>query len=219
MFRLLVLGMVLMCSCREKIIHDLTELDANKLLSKFHQAEIESQKEKQADGFWSIAVSERQVIPAIQLIEDYRFFKKPQPEYLKSKLLSSEQELKLLYERSLAQELEATLQSLAGVLEAHVHLNINHDRGLWSNLKIANSNSSASILLIVSGQFSLMEQEVSHIISGAAGIKNEQINTVINFPPIIQQGGSLKNQPPVDLISSKNTFEEQVKNYFKDLPR
>ncbi len=212
---------LLFASCQERIIHNLTELDANRIITKLHQAKIKSNKEKQADGFWSIAVAESKVIEAIQLIEDYRFFKKPEPAEQKSKLLSSEQEQKLIYERALSQQLETTLQSLSGVLEVHVLFNINKDQDLWKKVNLSKKNSTAGVLLIVNQQFVLTSDELKQLVSGASGINQEQINIVISYPQITEMPSEVpevnSTPTPVQNLTLINNFLAHSKALFKQV--
>ncbi len=210
LIRLTLSIIIFLTACQERIIHDLNELDANKIISKLYQAEIESKKEKQADGLWSISVPQLQVVPAIQLIEDYRIFRKPDVFAPQSKLLSSDQEEKLIYENSLARQLEITLQSLTGVLEAHVHFNINTEITIWKKANTPNKDSTAGVLLIVSTEFIFTSEELKQLVGGASGIEQDKINIVISYPALVNYS-NLKLESKI-VAKNHNTSFKAIDN-------
>lgn len=185
--RLIILAFLVFSQvgCKEKIVHNLSESDANKLVTRLYLAQVNPEKVRQADGTWAISVPKKNSLKAISLLEESRVFKKYNSNVESGKsLLSSRMEQKLTYENSLSSQLEYTLGSVKGVLESHVHLNLSSNTDFWNHEENKLKQDSASILLIVNNDFVLKEEDVKKIISGASGVTSEKVSVVINFSKI-----------------------------------
>ena len=222
--KLLLIGIVLnFCSCREQIIHNLSEPEANKLITKLYNSSVKPNKIKQPDGNWSIAVPKSESLKAISLLTDNRVFRNIDTNSHKnSNFLSSKMEQKLSYEISLSGILEKTFKSIEGVLEAHVHLNLSNKSDFWSlNPELVKSDS-ASVLLIVDKNFNITQEEIQKILSGASGIEAEKVSVVINFPQIVNTSMNFEDFEEVEIsnvaettlprINIKNQEKENIIN-------
>jgi type III secretory pathway lipoprotein EscJ len=55
-----------LAGCREPILHDLAESEANRLISRLSQIDVASEKVIQADGRWSLAVGHSDTVKALE---------------------------------------------------------------------------------------------------------------------------------------------------------
>ena len=166
--------------CREPIVHDLTELDANRLFAQLHSSEINPKKLRQPDGNWTISVPSKGVFNAIKLLDSQRYFKKTAKTTSHQKsLLSSAVDQQLAYVTTLSQQLENTIGSLSGVFESHVHLNLAPQKNIWT-AEVNLESATASVLVIVDRGFKNSETEIKKIVTGAVGIDTEKISVVLN---------------------------------------
>lgn len=178
--RLFLFCVLLLAACREQIVHDLAENEANRLLTKLSQFEVLAEKEKQADGRWALAVDEKDVVRAINHLNDTRLLRDSPDNYNEqSSIISSREDQKFRYERSLSREIETTLSSIEGVLEARVHLNMPPTDPLFGN-PINNVKGSASVLLVASDDFQTNSKDVAGLVAGASGIEAALIQVIIN---------------------------------------
>jgi type III secretion protein J len=178
--RFLLLAVLLVFSgCREQIVHNLSEIDANRLVTKLHDASLSGDKEKQADGKWSISVPSDETIRALKLLNDSRILRsESQKPIEKSSVISSREDQRFHYERSLSQEIETTLSSVPGVLEARVHLNIPPVDPLFG--KSIGPGGTASVLLVTDNLLAASKEEIAGLVSGASGIKAEAISVLFS---------------------------------------
>jgi len=175
--------------CRDQIIHNLSENDANKIVTHLDQANISAEKVKQADGTWAISVSSSQSVEALKFLDDSRELhgiNQALPE--KPSLISSREDQRFRYERSISGELESTLGSLEGVLQARVHLNLPPVDPLFGQPLSKDIHGSASVLIIASERFSLAKEELADLVAGASGIEKDKISVLIS-----SKANALKN--------------------------
>ncbi len=176
---ILLLFMVFLVGCKEQIVHNLSEIDANKLVTRLHDANIDGEKEKQADGKWSISVPSDESIKALKLLNDSRILRSENSRPIeKASVISSREDQRFHYERSLSQEIESTLASVPGVLEARVHLNIPPVDPLFG--KPVGQGGSASVLLVTDSTLTTTKEEVAGLVSGASGIKADSISVLFS---------------------------------------
>ena len=121
-FAILIL---LLSGCRERIVHDLSETDANRLVAELYRIEAAPAKVQQPDGKWSVAVPGSRAMDAVKHLEQSRLLRElhPQPPAPAS-IMSSREEQRFQHERALSREIEYTLAGIEGVLQPRVHLNI-----------------------------------------------------------------------------------------------
>lgn len=178
---LLLFVLLAISACKEQIIHNLSEREANRLLTHLHEADIAPEKVKQPDGQWAIAVSKGKALSAIKFLNDSRLFRETYPSAAKSSsVLSSRENQRFGYERALSSEIEATLSSMQGVLEARVHLNLPVVDPLFGKIVSEKSNISGSVLIITGSNLNLNEEAIAKLVSGAAGIPAKNITVVIS---------------------------------------
>jgi len=179
---LLLVGLlaILLTGCREQIIHNLTETDGNRVISALTDAGIDAEKVRQADGRWAIAVPHDSATGAIKRLNETRLLREStggQEE--KGSFIASREDQRFRFERALSREIEATLGSVRGVLEARVHLNMPVTDPLFGQPLNA-AKGSGSALLVVDEQFSLTKEEVSTLVAGASGIAPTGISVLLS---------------------------------------
>lgn len=176
----LLIAFTLLCGCDEQLVHDLNESEANRLITRLQASEIEASKAQQSDGKWSVVVAHEQYLSALRYLDQARLLKSQAdaPEY-QSSMIASRDEQRFQFERSLSKEIEATLRSVGGVLEARVHLNLPQVDPLLGR-RLAGNAGSGSVLLVTGGEFSLSNEEVAQLVSGACGISNTAVSVLIS---------------------------------------
>lgn len=189
--------MFLPIGCKESIIHDLSESNANILISRLHEKQIKAEKLRQSDGKWTIAVSEADALRAIRGIERVSFLRDDHSDRTdKSTLMSSREDQKLSYERALSKEIETTLGSVEGVVYARVHLNLPQTDPVFGS-RMEKSAGSAGILLLVEGAFKQDKEAIAGIVGGASGIGLSAITVVINRQDGSERGNAPQTAPPL----------------------
>ncbi|MGI6523685.1 MAG: hypothetical protein ACOX2O_00090 [Bdellovibrionota bacterium] len=181
-FKILLLILCFCCSgCREKLIHGLTENEANKLMAQLYAVDAEPRKVQQPDGSWAIAVPSGQASWVLKYLDDTRVMKDTaQKEAQSTSIISSRDEQRFKFERSLSREIEYTLTSIENVLQARVHLNLPPRDPFFGKKLQAAESGSASILLIVTKDFKLLPADISHLVAGAAGIAKEKVTVLLD---------------------------------------
>lgn len=166
----------LVAGCEEQILHDLSEQDANKVLSRLSAGNLEATKVLQSDGRWAIAVSRDAIIPTLAYLDTNRVLS-PRSSVAsiggKSGFVPSREEQWFRYERSMSVSIEDSLSSMLGVLEARVHLNLPETDPLFGTRK--ENTGSGSVLLVVDSRYVAKDEEISSLVSGAAGIPAEKV--------------------------------------------
>jgi type III secretory pathway lipoprotein EscJ len=94
----------------------------------------------------------------------------------KGGLVPSREEQWFSYQRAVAHSIEDTLNTLAGVLEAHVHVNLpEHDPLLGRKRDVS---GTGSVLLVIDERFVTTNEEVSALVAGAAGVPAAQVTVL-----------------------------------------
>ncbi len=167
-------------ACEESLLHNLTEIEANRLIGILNSEGIEGEKILQTDLKWTLNVEKKDFVKAILLLDSKRLLKDTSTIKKEgSSLLGSNKEKDFYYERALSAELEKTLLTLNGVFDARVHLNVKKDDLLGLRKENENKNS-AGVLMVVNEDEIFNESQIKSIISGASGIKKEDVSIVIS---------------------------------------
>lgn len=171
--------------CRENIMHGLSEVEANRFLSSLHAASIVAEKVPEPEGTWSVAVDSSKALQALASLKRQRILRDTGalPARDKGPLLSTREERHFSLERSLSQELEATLASIDGVLQSRVHLNVPPADPLFSQQAGAEARGTASVLVIAASELRSTRDEIAALISGASGVPADRISVLINLDP------------------------------------
>lgn len=187
---------LLITGCDEQILHDLTEQDANKVLSRLGSGNLNAKKVVQSDGRWSIAVPRDAVVPALAYLDTNRILSPRSPGNTagsKGSFVPSREEQWFRYERSVAVSIEDSLSTVSGVLEARVHLNLPETDPLFGTRK--ESIGSGSVLLIVDSRYGSKDEEIAALVAGAAGVPAAKV-TVLKSQAYPQQSEGVVEVAP-----------------------
>ena len=179
---LVLLLCCLLSACEESILHDLNEIEANRLLTRLQEVSVIAEKVKQADGKWSLVVAEDQSQIALRFLEQMRLVRgKVNEDRNTGTIITSREEQRFQHERALSHAIEETLLQIDSVLEARVHLNLPAFDPLFGSTNDQNKPGSAGVLVIVQADSNLSEEKISELVSGASGVPAEKIKSVVRI--------------------------------------
>jgi type III secretory pathway lipoprotein EscJ len=170
-------------ACNEEILHDLSEREANKVLSHLSAVHLGAVKVPQADGRWAIAVDQDEMVLALSHLDTQRVLVTREGDSTVSKgsMIPSREEQRFRYERALAASIEESLAAIPGVLEPRVHINVPEDDPLFSSRDP--HLGSGSVLLVVDESFRAHDDEISALVAGAAGIERQSVRVLRSTAP------------------------------------
>ncbi len=176
---MIVVMTTFVAGCDEQILHDLSEQDANKVLSRLSAGSVGAKKVLQSDGRWAISVSRDEIVSALAYLDTNRVLS---PRSVSANTASkggfvpSREEQWFRYERSVAVSIEDSLGAMLGVLEARVHLNLPETDPLFGMRK--ENTGSGSVLLVIDARYGAKDEEISSLVSGAAGIPASKVTVL-----------------------------------------
>jgi flagellar biosynthesis/type III secretory pathway M-ring protein FliF/YscJ len=197
---ILILSIFLLSACDEQILHDLSESEANRVISRFSGTAIIPTKVVQSDGRWAIAVPRESSVSALAFLDSHRVLSArggKGPKAAKGGLVPSREEQWFSYQRAVAQSIEDTLNSLGGVLEAHVHVNLPEHDPLLGRKRDA--GGTGSVLLVIDDRFAVKDEEVSALVSGAAGLPAGSVTVLRSIAA--RNSGSVAEQDEPSVVA------------------
>jgi len=171
-FSILFLITLCVAGCSEDVIHDLTELQANKVVLELNAQGVEAAKKKRGSK-WDISVDSDDAKRAISILEH-------SPELRRTLKPSSDKnfgpipgkaERQLLREEQISSELAHSIEKLDGVREARVHLHLPEESD-------TTASKTGSALVVLSEGATVRTEEVQAILSGGSGIKSHDIAVI-----------------------------------------
>lgn len=174
-----MLAALVLSGCdHEPLVHNLTEREANRLLTQLHAEGVEATKTVRPDGRYAVEAPPERVRAALRFIEENRLVRDSSAEKLEpAGLGSSKEDRRFRAERALSRSIEATLDSIPDVLESRVHLNIPADDGLFGN-GAPRAKATASVLIVASGRADVPLNDIATLVGGAAGIPPSDVAVV-----------------------------------------
>ncbi len=176
--------LLFLSSCKEALIHDLTELRANRVIVALADSGVKAYK-KQQSGKWNVEVESNDITKALKVLEENRLLKRDldRSSLKESSIIQTKEERRIYLERELAWGIENTLEAIPDVLEARVHLCMN----LSSNLNIGEEKKaeSASVLIVHRDGAKIEDRQIKQIVSGAVGIERENITVISSSRKIL----------------------------------
>jgi type III secretion protein J len=209
--KIIILVFILLSGCKEVIIHDASEKDANKIIINLHQIGISAEKSQTVSGLWNVSTSKSESIKAIAYLENNRLQIKPANNSKKSNsAFSTIQDNHIANTKNLASELENSLSSINQILEARVHLNIPLADPIFGEKEKV--QGSASVLLLTKENSKINVSDIQNLVAGAAGINANTVNVLIsnNIETSSHQKDVLALEPP---SNSKNIFFTTLGKY------
>lgn len=194
--------LIALSACQEQIVHDLSEREANKVISHLSLAKLDAQKVIQPDGRWAISVAHDAIVPALTYLDTQRVLATRDVKSTtgKGSMIPSREEQWFRYERSVAVSIEESLAAIPGVLEARVHVNLPEEDPLFG--LPGRTGGSGSVLLVVEERFATKDEEIAALVGGAAGIPRDVIRVLksaaaLPKPPEANPLPHVIEQPPV----------------------
>ncbi len=181
-----ILGFALLLSaCKETILHDLKESQANEVKVTLSQAGIVAEKIFAGSG-WNVEVPDDQATSALATLRESRVLEKHLEDVVEPPkgLIPSREERYHYLERQLALSLEDTLERIPQVLEARVHLYLQKPDAFDYSGKAL--RHTASVLLLVEEEgnpgtsSSLQETQIKQLIAGATNVQLGDITVIIS---------------------------------------
>jgi type III secretion protein J len=219
MLRLLALfaATLLSSGCREEILHNTSERDANRLITRLHDVRIDAEKSQQSDGRWAITVPAGEAAGALRHLEEVRMFKDFGDDIgAEPSIMASREEQRFHYERAMSRELERTLGTLGGVLEARVHLHMPQSDPFLSSGE-SSAGGSASVLLIVAANERIPHDDVAAVIAGAAGIARDRVAVMesVSQESMLPDGAPPSNFIPQTAYAAAGRWSAIVRGIFE----
>lgn len=177
----LLLTLLFFSSCREVILHDLEEGQANQIWVALQREKISAIKSKESGG-WSIAVSSGHSVAALELLEELKLPRAEKREKLTQSFLPTKDERELIKERQLATTLEQTFMSLPGVADARVHLVLPQTTERFTGSE--KRASSASVLIVVEQGRTIDAVQIRELVAGASAIPKESVAVAVASWPV-----------------------------------
>ena len=174
--------MMLIVSCKEVIMHNIDEAQANKVSIILHEHNIEATKVKSGNN-WNVEVDSGQTYQALQILDKSRFLKRlaVKPSSNKGGLMVSREERQRALERELAFNLEETLEAFPEILEARIHFYFNQQNEF--DFVATRPQKTASVLLVVgdNGKVNVerLRESVTKLVCGATGIGKTEVSIII----------------------------------------
>lgn len=204
---ILIMLLVVAAGCRETLIHNLSEQEANRLVTRLSTAGIVSERERQPDGRFALTVPRGEVLEALHVLDQARLFREarsPEPE--RSSIVSTRDDQRFRYERALSREIEATLGALEGVLEVRVHLNLPLTDPLFGR-PLQPQGGSGSVVLVVAAGFTAPREEIARLVAGASGIDAARIAVLLTEGAAVESSGPVPPPPQVGQASQPVTAD------------
>jgi type III secretion protein J len=191
----LILLALLVSGCREQLMHNLSEQQANRLITRLHENIIESRKTRQPDGRWSVEVERNQLAQALREMQKLRLLRDVRATSSEnSSVIASRDQQRFAFERALSSEIEQTLLSIEGVLEARVHLNLPQVDPLFGK-SISGVQGSGSVFIIAEQELAFSREEFANLVAGAAGMLPQGISVLIEVDQITQPAPRFDPEP------------------------
>lgn len=197
-------SLVILCAagvlsgCDEQILHDLSEQEANRVISRLGVATLDAKKVQQSDGRWAIAVPRNSTVSTLSFLETNRVLT-PRAAMAsaggKGGFVPSREEQWFRYERSVALTIEDSLSTVLGVLEARVHLNLPETDPLFGTRK--ESSGSGSVLLVIDDRYGSKDEEIAALVAGAAGIPAAKVTVLKSRASVVSTKVERLDQEPV----------------------
>lgn len=171
-----LLLLFLLNGCGERIVHDIDEGKANRIVIALSQQGIEAEKVREGP-VWSVKVASQEVTRALQKLEESRLLvsEAGSATQSSSSFIQNAEERRLFLGSRISKDVEETLERVPRILEAHVHLNLESAKTLLSK---PTSQGTASVLIVSEAPEEVITSSIQQIVAGAAGLEARKISVV-----------------------------------------
>ena len=187
--------------CQEVILHQLDELQANKIRVVLAKHGIEATKERNGE-LWNVSVAANDVPKALTYLDNERVLQRGirRNQTQSSGFLQSRREKEYAMERNLSWSIERTLEAIPYIREARVHLRMAEGEiPLFEKQR----SKSASVLVVASGKQNL--SYIKKLVSGASGIDANEVEVIVVRAR--QEPSVVETRPiPLDEVSAPNEY-------------
>ena len=142
--------LILLClgACGDEVLYqDLTQREANQLVTALRQSGIHAKRIPDVEGLFHVAVDDSNFSEAIRILEQRGLpqlrFKNMGDVFASDGMLSTPVEERARLAFALSQELSASLTAIEGINDARVHITLSEDRPLSEN----DREAAASVLV------------------------------------------------------------------------
>ena len=193
MKRIVVLAVVVLAGCEQKIQHDLDETQANEIEALLNEAGVEARKVRGGgrDAKWAIAVPADRTTAAIKLLDDHGLPRKQAPGFAEvfgtGSMVPTATEESALFIHALAGELSQTLAELEGVVNARVHI-VATPASAQSALRRETQSRASVLLKAKNGMAQAIESrrgEIQALVAGSVdGLSPQSVAVMVSeLPP------------------------------------
>lgn len=179
--KIFLLLSLIFSACKEEILHNLNEADANRVVTHLSDVGISAEKAPLKENLWVVKVSQEDAVPAMRRLESTKAFLTRENDSRVGSFIPSREDQLFRHERQVSRGIEDTLRTMRGVLEARVHLNLPRIEILSD--RTSKLLSSASVLLVVSESFVTNPAEITALVSGGSGVERDRVSVVVNRVP------------------------------------
>lgn len=182
---LMLIVSVVLIGCDEVVLHDLSQLQANRVNLLLSANGIKSTKIRKGNG-WDVAVPPKDMVRSLSLLNANRVLTRSidKESIPTSGLLSTKEDRRWQLTRRISVQLESTLEAIPKVLEARVHISPQGEDISMGMLSIPKREASksqhgtVSVLLLVEEDEVVPSDAVRHLVSGAVGCSIEEVVVV-----------------------------------------
>lgn len=172
--------------CNTELQHGLQEDEANQIVNLLRSFGIDAKKDNESgsgqEQSWKISVPSNDATKAGEILEQYNFPRQRSDSlssvFSGSSLIPTPTEERALLMRALAGELSKSLESIDGVIEARVHLNLPQQDDILSE-KQKNIPTASILIKYITKQPPYQVEDVKKLIAGAVpGLIPENVTVV-----------------------------------------
>ncbi|MCP4745712.1 MAG: EscJ/YscJ/HrcJ family type III secretion inner membrane ring protein [Desulfobacteraceae bacterium] len=211
--------MLLICTgCKTELYSEISEKEANEMLSILLDAGINSDRVAGKEGTWTVRTSEKKFSKAVTLLKDHGY---PKDQYdniggifKKQGLVTSPLEDRIRFIYALSQELSLTLSYIDGILNARVHVVLPENNPNTYNEVLQPSSASVFIRHQQQADISARIPQIKElVVNSIEGLTYDKV-TIVLFP-------ANAKTPPVQLdikqvsAGSNSTAQITQSKFFK----
>ena len=182
----LLLAALAGAGCQTAVLHGLSEQDSNQVIAVLQDQGIMATKESDnpETGTWKVVVARKDASRAFSVLQGYRLpsarGRRFQDVFGKSKLITTPLEEKALYMEALQGEIAHTLESVAGVVSARVHVAIPEPDLSGQTVHDVKASVMLEYHPDASGRSPVREEEVQRLVaSGVNDLKADSVAVVM----------------------------------------
>ena len=173
--------------CSVEVLHDIDEGQANDIVDQLHRRGIEADKVRITRGnstSYTLRVSRRDAPRAWRLLRQNNL---PRPHrrglgetFGDVGLVPTVTQEQALMRHALAGELERSLESIDGVVQARVHVVLPEKRAPFASASAKTTTARAAVLLVTRNPAPIKEEAVRQLVSGSVDqLDSDRVNVVI----------------------------------------